>query len=236
MRRIAVSLADTTLSGSGTSYTLNLKSVTSLAGNYVLTLVAAGSGITDADGDTFAADTQDQNAQSLMGRVQLPEPCLRGLDSFRDNDFTTYRHMLMVFALSCLLAQKLGRTVSAYRSDIGAFYEAFAFQPETEETPDHLTVEAGFLGYLCLKQAYARTRGNEEEAEVAAQAAHRFREDHLATFTWPVAERLESAGVRYLSLAASALAHRSGPHRHAGPTIPVPRPTCDDCSMECGQE
>ena len=121
-------------------------------------------------------------------------------------------------------------------ADISAFYEAFAFQPDTEEALDHLAVEAGFLGYLCLKQAYARARGNEEEAEVAAQAAHRFRENHLANFTWPVAERLESAGVRYLSLAASALAHRSGPRRDTAATIPPPRPTCDDCPMECGRE
>src|SRR5574341_155160 len=100
-------------------------------------------------------------------------------------------------------------------ADISAFYEAFAFQPETEEAPDHLAVEAGFLGYLCLKEAYARARGNEEEAEVAAQAAHRFREEHLASFTWPIAERLEQAGVRYLSLAASALAPLSGPRTNS---------------------
>ena len=121
-------------------------------------------------------------------------------------------------------------------ADIGAFYEAFAFQPETEEAPDHLAVEAGFLGYLCLKQAYAWSRGNEEEAEVAAQAVARFRDAHLAIVCWPVADRLEEAGVHYLSLAASALAHRPGPRRESVTTIPAPRPNCDDCPIECGQE
>ncbi|HSB79714.1 MAG TPA: molecular chaperone TorD family protein [Candidatus Methylomirabilis sp.] len=120
-------------------------------------------------------------------------------------------------------------------ADISAFYDAFAFQPETEEAPDHLSVEAGFLGYLCLKEAYALARGNDQEAEVAAQAAHRFRESHLAIFAWPVADRLEEAGVRYLSFAASALAHRSAPRRDTAPTIPAPRATCDECSMECGE-
>lgn len=121
-------------------------------------------------------------------------------------------------------------------ADISAFYEAFAFQPETEEAPDHLSVEAGFLGYLCLKEAYARARGNDQEAEVAAQAAQRFRDEHLASFAWPVALRLEEAGIRYLSLAASALAHRSGPRRDAATTMPASRPICDDCPIECGQE
>jgi nitrate reductase assembly molybdenum cofactor insertion protein NarJ len=120
-------------------------------------------------------------------------------------------------------------------ADISAFYEAFAFQPETEEAPDHLSVEAGFLGYLCLKEAYARARGNDQEAEVTAQAAHRFRDFHLSTFVWTVADRLEEAGVLYLSLGASALAHRSGPRRETNPTTPARRPSCDDCPMECGQ-
>jgi len=120
-------------------------------------------------------------------------------------------------------------------ADLSTFYEAFAFHPETEEAPDHLAVEAGFLGYLCLKQAYARARRNDEEAEVSAQAETRFRDAHLATFAWPVAERLEEAHVCYLSLAASALAHRSGPRRDTAPSVPIPHPTCDDCPMECGQ-
>lgn len=121
-------------------------------------------------------------------------------------------------------------------ADIGAFYDAFAFRPETEEAPDHLAVEAGFLGYLSLKEAYARARGNEAEAEVAASAAHRFRDEHLASVAWPVADRLEKAGVRYLSLAASALAHRSGPRRDTDATIATPRPTCDDCPTGCDQD
>ena len=121
-------------------------------------------------------------------------------------------------------------------ADIRAFHDAFSFQPETEEAPDHLSVEAGFLGYLCLKEAYARVRGNEEEAEIAAKAAAHFREAHLSAFAWPVAERLETTNVRYLSLAATALAHRSGPRRDPGPAVKAPLRLCDDCSMECAEE
>lgn len=120
-------------------------------------------------------------------------------------------------------------------ADLSGFYDAFAFQPETEEAPDHLAVEAGFLGYLCLKEAYAWARGTEDEAEVAAQAAARFREEHLSTLAWPVADRLAEAGVRYLSFAAAALARRSGSRRDATATPTSRLPWCDEC-LECGDE
>lgn len=106
-----------------------------------------------------------------------------------------------------------------------------------EEASNHITVEAGFIGYLCLKEAYARVRGNEEETEVTAKAAERFRQSHLTTFAWPLAERLEMTEVRYLSLGARALAQRVGPPKDSGSTgdrLPI---LCDsDCPVECGQE
>ena len=121
-------------------------------------------------------------------------------------------------------------------ADIEAFYQAFAFSSRTEEAPDHLSVEAGFLGYLCLKAAYAQARGNDEEAEVAARASAKFREAHLSTFAWAVAERLQATDVRYLTLAASALAHRSGPRQDTRPSVKALLRLCDDCPMECRQE
>jgi nitrate reductase assembly molybdenum cofactor insertion protein NarJ len=121
-------------------------------------------------------------------------------------------------------------------ADISAFYEAFAFRPETEEAPDHLAVEAGFVGYLLLKEAYARARGNEEEAEVAATAATRFREAHLATLAWPVAGRLATTDVRYLALAAAALARRSGPRPETATAVKARPPRCEHCPMDCDPE
>ena len=121
-------------------------------------------------------------------------------------------------------------------ADISAFYEAFAFRPETEEAPDHLAVEAGFMGYLCLKEAYALARGNKDEAEVAATAAARFREAHLTTLAWPVADRLATAEARYLALAAAALARRSGPRPHTTATVKARPPRCENCPMGCDPE
>jgi HD-GYP domain-containing protein (c-di-GMP phosphodiesterase class II) len=58
----------------------------------------------------FGADAEYRDLELLMGRSKIPEPCLRGLDWFRVNDSYTYRHILMVFALSCLLARRLGQS------------------------------------------------------------------------------------------------------------------------------
>ena len=121
-------------------------------------------------------------------------------------------------------------------ADINAFYEAFAFRPETEEAPDHLAVETGFVGYLRLKEAYARARGSEDEAEVAAKAATRFCEAHLSTLAWPVADRIATTDVRYLTLAAAALARLSGPRPETAATVKARPPRCEHCPMDCDLE
>jgi hypothetical protein len=122
-------------------------------------------------------------------------------------------------------------------SDILAFHEAFAFRPEAEEPPDHVAVEAGFMGYLRLKQAYAAMRGNEDEAGIAAQAAARFCEVHLSSLAWPLADHLEKTGVQYLARAARALAHRAGPRPATHFAGESPLLACDpDCPLDCGQD
>jgi HD-GYP domain-containing protein (c-di-GMP phosphodiesterase class II) len=50
-------------------------------------------------------DTDD--VLNFMEQVILPIPVLESLEYFRENDFHTYRHMLMIFALSTLLAKIL---------------------------------------------------------------------------------------------------------------------------------
>jgi len=44
---------------------------------------------------------------ALMETLRLPLPVLECLTYFREQDFYTYRHILMVFALSCVLARKI---------------------------------------------------------------------------------------------------------------------------------
>ena len=50
-------------------------------------------------------DTED--VLNLMEQVILPVTVLESLDYFREYDYHTYRHMLMIFAISTLLAKIL---------------------------------------------------------------------------------------------------------------------------------
>jgi nitrate reductase assembly molybdenum cofactor insertion protein NarJ len=98
-------------------------------------------------------------------------------------------------------------------AELNAYYAAFAFHPLTEDPPDHLSVEVGFVAYLTLKRAYAQVGGDHEESEVTAQAIASFIERHLSTFAQPVADRLAIDPEFYLSQAAAAIATRTGPRR-----------------------
>lgn len=55
----------------------------------------------------FAEARETAAIQELMGRAELLEPVVDALEYFRKNDLHTYRHCLMVFALSSLLASHL---------------------------------------------------------------------------------------------------------------------------------
>lgn len=108
----------------------------------------------------------------------------------------------------------------AVLADLAAFHRAFAYAPRAEDPIDHAAVEIGFAGYLRLKEAYARVRGDREEAETAAGALSRFTESHLRTFAGPLARRLKGGGLSYLSRAARALVARAGDRPDALPMLP----------------
>ncbi|MEK7406695.1 MAG: molecular chaperone TorD family protein, partial [Acidobacteriota bacterium] len=95
-------------------------------------------------------------------------------------------------------------------SELACYYGAFAYQPGTQEVDDHVAVEAGFVGYLRLKEAYALASGDAERAAVTAEAARRFIDDHLAAMAEPLAAALGASGSRYLATAAAALLRRTG--------------------------
>lgn len=123
-------------------------------------------------------------------------------------------------------------------SELRAFYDAFAYRPAAREAPDHVSVEAGFIGYLLLKQAYAVARGDEEQASVAAEAATTFMREHLAMLAEPLAATLDASGLEYLAEAARALATRAGPPpsamaAHGGRLLPVIQPIEDDDEIAC---
>lgn len=103
-------------------------------------------------------------------------------------------------------------------AELQTYYDAFGYQPQTPEPADHIAVEAGFLGYLKLKECYALACGDAERAAVAAKSAQRFLKDHLAGLARSVATALEQTGIRYLECTAKALLERVP---KAAPELPV---------------
>ncbi len=120
-------------------------------------------------------------------------------------------------------------------SELTSYYQAFSYLPSTMEALDHVSVEAGFLGYLRLKQAFALANGEAERAAVVADAAKRFISDHLSYVAQPLAASLAQSGVGYLASAGEALLARVGPPR----TLPVVQSLdaaacCVDSTFDCG--
>ena len=118
-------------------------------------------------------------------------------------------------------------------SELNAYYEAFAYRPTTIEPEDHLSVEAGFMAYLALKQAYALASDDTAGAQVSSDAAALFKADHLGRMVEPIARALEVGGPPYLVLAAQALYERVGPAPRT--TIPLAdvSVTDDDDGVTC---
>lgn len=115
-------------------------------------------------------------------------------------------------------------------AEIAAYHEHFAYDPALREPPDHVASLCGFLGFLRLKEAFARESGLGEEARVTAEAFEAFRNDHLREMAEPLALSLESLGVEYLRLAGRELLRRTGP-KPARPAPPAATPE-EGCPFE----
>lgn len=121
-------------------------------------------------------------------------------------------------------------------SDLQAHYQAFDYEPASAEPPDHVSVEAGFVSHLRLKEAGACAGGENEAAETTAQTTARFLEEHVATWAGPLAEALREAADPHLAAAAEAAFRRVGPLRHLSrsPTLDVDLDACAAlCCAEC---
>jgi nitrate reductase assembly molybdenum cofactor insertion protein NarJ len=120
-------------------------------------------------------------------------------------------------------------------AELRAYYDAFSFTAATGEAPDHVSIEAGFVAYLRLKQAYALECSDSEHAALSEEAARQFIDDHMCAIAEPLARRLEESGVDYLTLAAAGLLRRTGPprSRRLGQGLPV-LPNVDEAGFECG--
>jgi len=95
-------------------------------------------------------------------------------------------------------------------ADLRTRYDAFGFRPALEDTIDHVAVEVDFVGYLRLKEAYARAQGDDVHATLSADAAAGFIDDHLTSMGEPMASKLADRAQAYLARAAAALVRRVG--------------------------
>jgi HD-GYP domain-containing protein (c-di-GMP phosphodiesterase class II) len=55
----------------------------------------------------FSDQEENEKIFKILGTVRLPLPVLESMDYFKKNDFQTYRHTLMVFIISVLLAEMI---------------------------------------------------------------------------------------------------------------------------------
>lgn len=120
-------------------------------------------------------------------------------------------------------------------TELAAYYEAFGYAPQSDEPPDHVAVEIGFISYLKLKEAYALVEGDEERAAVAADATAQFLTNHLAMIAAPIADVLASSHLDYLAQTARILAARTGPRPKLAtlPMLPVAPFDEDSGEFEC---
>ena len=108
-------------------------------------------------------------------------------------------------------------------SELSAYYDAFSYAPKKEETPDHIAVEADFIAFLRMKEAFAMATGDLENAEITSNAATGFIRDHLSKMSERMATTLSESEIDYLVLASTALFQRVGPDedRAHGRALPV---------------
>ena len=93
-------------------------------------------------------------------------------------------------------------------ADLQAFYDAFSYLPMREDPIDHICVEAGFVSYLFLKEAYARREGNAEGAAITNSARNRFLRQHISRSAEGIRDRMGRAP-HYLASASSWVEQRA---------------------------
>jgi len=120
-------------------------------------------------------------------------------------------------------------------SELSSFYDAFGYRPKTGEVPDHVSVEAGFIAYLRLKELYAREGGDDESAGITVDAARDFIAEHISKYAQTLKKLLAASGVEYIKAAGSALFKRVGPDKDKNKKTFLPVLENEDESMfECG--
>lgn len=118
-------------------------------------------------------------------------------------------------------------------SELSAYYDAFSYRPAIREVPDHIAVEAGFVSYLKMKEAFAIVRGDRESAEVTAGASAAFIDEHLSKMAERLARSLAESEIGYLVFATGALFRRVGPDKDKTVHRALPVLADPEAEIEC---
>lgn len=118
-------------------------------------------------------------------------------------------------------------------SELTSYYKAFSFQPVTSEVADHISLEANFISYLRLKEAYAIACDAMEEAKITAEASEKFIAEHLNTIAEPLVNILVDLDVEYLKNAGQALLMRVGQVKHKSLPVFDNFSEIDECQFSC---
>lgn len=121
-------------------------------------------------------------------------------------------------------------------AEVATFYDAFSYEPITDEVPDHVSVETGFIAYLRLKEAFAREEADMEAAEITTEASKKFIDEHLSKYAEQMSRILTASGIEYLTLAGKALFQRVGRDKDRKKQIflPVLENEEEVSEFECG--
>ena len=120
-------------------------------------------------------------------------------------------------------------------AELSDLYQNFGYHHSSEESPDHLSVQAGFLAFLKFKLAFETASGCREHASLCQEGINYLLKEHLSHLAEPVATALESVGPPYLVLAGRTLLARVGP-AEPRPDLAIPGLTAGDEEAEitCG--
>lgn len=121
-------------------------------------------------------------------------------------------------------------------SELASFYDAFSYKPTTDEVPDHVAVETGFIAYLRLKEAFALECADTESADITAKASITFIDEHLSKYAEQMSKILSNSGIEYLSLAGAALFKRVGKDKDKEKQryLPVLESEEEENEFQCG--
>jgi TorA maturation chaperone TorD len=87
---------------------------------------------------------------------------------------------------------------------VSGYYQAFAYRSDVEslETPDHASIELGFLSYLALKVAFAIHQKRSEDQVITESAYWKFLAEHPRYWMSAFCEKVAHSGSVFYGAAA----------------------------------